>query len=375
MYINKTIAERNWKGLKSQIGIENMTRLTIAISVYNRRKTFERMLSSLLRSKMDFDDLTINIRIYDDCSDEFTENEIKDAFPYKIDYYRHDKNRGADYNMGFVYRDFLDKGDDILFNADSDLIYDENWLSAVLDYLPQTDGVLSLFNTPAHPFGRMEGELGIKDTVGNAGTAMTRSTVEMICNNIKETESYNSLDWNWCGLLQSKGKKIYCTTRSYVQHIGIDGFNSGKGVMDIGENFDVNSLTNGRILGDVLFEYVSDMNTSRSEKRTFYYLFPYDKVPYGSRVVIYGAGVVGRDYLKQIELCDYCKEIVCVDKNYDKHVNVCNPDILKTIDCDFVVIAANLLHIRNEMKRDILELNPLLDEKLVDISPRIFRYY
>ena len=346
--------------------------LTIGITVYNRQEMLNRTIHSLLNSQLNNDDFYINIRVYDDCSTEFTEEYIKSLFPMNIDYYRHEKNHGADYNMGFMYRRFLETGDDVLFNCDSDLIFDKNWLSAISQYLFQTDGVLSLFNTSSHPIKNKYGELCTKESVGNAGTVMTRQIVKNICESIDENEMQYSLDWNWCSLLNASKIKIYCTTRSYVQHIGINGFNSGNSGMDIGMGFQVDGAINGQILGDVLFDVVN--NYSQDDCRNFYYLFPFEKLLPGKRVVIYGAGVVGRDYINQLVACNYCSQLTVVDGQYQNHPDAYSPDILNEIDYDFVVVAANLISVRREMVSNILSINPSVKHKIIDIPARIIRY-
>lgn len=350
-----------------------MHTVTVGITVYNRKKILERSVDSLLNSALKQRNCRCNIRVYDDCSDEYAESDVRAMFPVDIDYYRHDTNHGADFNMGFMYRSFLESGDDILFNADSDLIYSRDWLEAILLYLPKTDGILSLFNSPSHEWIKEEDGLCIKGTVGNAGTVMTRSAVNTICKNIRVDETENSLDWNWCGLFSKLGKKIYCTSKSYVQHIGYNGFNSLSGRMDIGAGFQVDSIINGQILGDVLYDITTQYNKRCNDIRSFYYLFPFDKVPNGKKVVLYGNGVVGKDYAIQLESSRYCNELIRVDRNYHNQPNVFSPDILKDIDCDYVVIAVNFINVREEIKKDILKINPQLNNKIIDVACRIIR--
>ena len=47
------------------------------------------------------------------------------------------------------------------------------------------------------------------------------------------------------------------------------------------------------------------------------YLFPYEKIPQGSRIIIYGAGDVGQEYLQQMQITGYCSVIAFIDKAYD----------------------------------------------------------
>lgn len=45
------------------------------------------------------------------------------------------------------------------------------------------------------------------------------------------------------------------------------------------------------------------------------YLFPFNKVPQGVRVILYGAGNVGKAYFEQIKKINYCEIIAWVDQN------------------------------------------------------------
>ena len=73
------------------------------------------------------------------------------------------------------------------------------------------------------------------------------------------------------------------------------------------------------------------------------YVFPYEMIPYGAKVAIYGAGNVGNEYIRQILGNKYC-DIVCVaDKNYCNLVSckirLCAPYELQHFVFDYIVIA------------------------------------
>ena len=44
-----------------------------------------------------------------------------------------------------------------------------------------------------------------------------------------------------------------------------------------------------------------------------YYLFPYGEVKPKSRIILFGMGVVGREYFKQIVRTNYCEIVFAVD--------------------------------------------------------------
>ena len=76
---------------------------------------------------------------------------------------------------------------------------------------------------------------------------------------------------------------------------------------------------------------------------TYKYLFPFEKVPQGSKILIYGAGVLGQEYLNQLTLTHYCEVVGFVDKNAEAYKNTTFPvwqaQNIAMIDFDYVVIA------------------------------------
>jgi len=97
---------------------------------------------------------------------------------------------------------------------------------------------------------------------------------------------------------------------------------------------------------------------------SYSYIFPYGQVPKGSSIVIYGAGMVGRDYLAQAQQDSNYTILYIVDKNYKEikelhGVEVCDPQRLyKTEDYDYIIVASytfvdSILH--NLWKMDIHE--------------------
>ncbi|MCL2078869.1 MAG: FkbM family methyltransferase [Oscillospiraceae bacterium] len=76
------------------------------------------------------------------------------------------------------------------------------------------------------------------------------------------------------------------------------------------------------------------------------YAFPFDKIQKGSKIALYGAGLVGKQYLEQIQNTDYCEVLCIIDRNYAKirtrsGFDVVSPDWLRQPDkYDYVVIAS-----------------------------------
>lgn len=339
-------------------------KITLGITTYNRIDLLKRMIQSLYASNIN--GINYTIRIYDDCSDQYGIEDLQQMFPEEVTIYRHEWNHGADYNMGFMYRSFLETEDDILFNCDSDLIFSRNWLQKGLALIEKSEGVLSLFNSCSHEIDvDMDNGLCIKKSVGNAGTLMTREAIKLICSYINEEDSYLALDVNWSKLFQNKGIKLYATKQSLVQHIGIYGFNSSKGSFDYGKDFIVDSIINGQVINDTLNE-ANIRKSQNKEIRKLYYLFPFDKVCQGAKIIIYGAGIVGQDYLQQIRITQYCNIVAVVDQAYTDLHGVRSPEEIKNIECDCVLIAAHYASVRESMRNDILKIDNRLQQKLID---------
>ena len=99
------------------------------------------------------------------------------------------------------------------------------------------------------------------------------------------------------------------------------------------------------------------------------WVFPYEKVPMKSRVIIYGAGSVGTDYVRQLLHTKYCKELYVVDKNYLNCRNaysytVQSPEVITEIEFDYIVISILNEKIQKEI-RQMLNSMGVEDKKIV----------
>lgn len=232
-------------------------KITIGITTYNRKAMLERMARSLHES--DLSRATCHIRVYDDCSSEYGYDFLKKLFPDAVSITINETNKRSDQNIFSMYKDFLATGDEYFFNADSDLIFNKEWLNFILDNFDKTDGILSVFNTVNHKEKKKDADpLFIqKVDIGSAGTFFSRERMEQIVSSVQETDSLH-LDWDYSARFTSMGIRILCSKDSYVQHIGLAGQNSVSSMADFGEGFVVDSITNGQILNDVLLEITKE---------------------------------------------------------------------------------------------------------------------
>lgn len=253
-------------------------RITIGITVYNRLHYVKMMCLSLKNSTALG---RCAIRIYDDSSSEFKPDVVINEFPFVTEYRRREHNLGADNNMHQMYMDFLETGDDVLVNCDSDMLFRTDWVNKLFELLPLTDGVLSLYNSALHlPSASLEigrEKLVRKESLGAAGTVFTREIVQSIVENVKPSFKY---DWDWSNYLSSKGIRLLVTEDSYIQHIGIRGENCDACMsIDYGLHFyplDEDTLK----LNVAFFEQLVAANQTAVEQKNLYYYFKFQTKKY-----------------------------------------------------------------------------------------------
>lgn len=200
-----------------------------------------------------------HIRIYDDCSTEFSITELKKWFPNAIEIIQRKQNIGPDRNLRQMYVDFLSSDDDILVTMDSDLICRPDWLNFTKKHFDDTSGVLSLYNSKRHKPTRkiiMNGEVFLeKNHIGAAGSILSRKVIQEIVNQLPPSDSF---DWAWSGLLRQKGVPILVSNDSYFQHIGLIGYNcDGKNTIDYGVRFHPIHDLNKKLLSDFKSEFMN----------------------------------------------------------------------------------------------------------------------
>lgn len=103
------------------------------------------------------------------------------------------------------------------------------------------------------------------------------------------------------------------------------------------------------------------------------YLFPYEKIPYGSKILIYGAGDVGQEYLQQLLLSHYCEVVGFLDRAYDKYpqmvVQIYPVEDVQTLSFDYVVLAFKMgAHVR-AVTQTLMDFGVARD-KIIYIEPR-----
>lgn len=106
--------------------------------------------------------------------------------------------------------------------------------------------------------------------------------------------------------------------------------------------------------------------------------FPFERIPRGSRVIIYGSGAIGESYVKQIDYTGYCKVTALLDRNTDVWNNnsrkrdriVClEPSAIENMEglYDYIVIASRGGKNMRDMKNTLLSAG-IPEERIVSYT-------
>lgn len=209
--------------------------LAIGIPVHNRRPLVEFNAFSLSRMEVPqgFD---LRLIVLDDASTEFKSDFLRGIYPAHAKVIRRDVHSGgADLATVDLLGRLVAEDTDAVMILDSDFIMRADIVRAIAEYLPCTDGLLSLFNTDSHRVHQEHGALLLKRTIGAAGTVWTRSLAAQVLDNVPGGDNW---DWRFCEYLRGRGTRIFCLRNSALQHLGFaDGQNSNLRRGDFGNGF------------------------------------------------------------------------------------------------------------------------------------------
>lgn len=102
------------------------------------------------------------------------------------------------------------------------------------------------------------------------------------------------------------------------------------------------------------------------------FLVPYEIIPVMSKIVLYGAGSVGRSFHGQLEYSNYCKIVAWCDKDFLKYKNmgVVSIDELKDKEFDYILIATSSEKVKTEMMKDIISVLKCPCDKILWKKPK-----
>lgn len=97
--------------------------------------------------------------------------------------------------------------------------------------------------------------------------------------------------------------------------------------------------------------------------------FPFDKIPYGSKLVIYGAGEAGKTIYSILEAINYCEVVLWVDSEYQKKqeekLPISAPEDIKEYIYDGILVAVEDRYVFEEIKKHIDKLAITQKNKII----------
>lgn len=119
-------------------------------------------------------------------------------------------------------------------------------------------------------------------------------------------------------------------------------------------------------------EYLMDKAKNKVEQET-QYLFPYSEIEKNSRIMIYGAGKVGRAFYQQIKKTQYCHIEAWVDKKermYDG-CTIYRPEEADWEKCEKIVIAIEKESIAKDIENTLIDEYHVAKRKIIWESPAL----
>lgn len=108
------------------------------------------------------------------------------------------------------------------------------------------------------------------------------------------------------------------------------------------------------------------------------YLFRSQQVPLKSRILIYGAGRVGQDYMQQLQADNKYEIVGIADKNAKNIMglgNVCTLDEILNLDFDTIILATANRDLAVQMERGLVRLGIEKEKILWEKPISIFEYF
>ena len=104
------------------------------------------------------------------------------------------------------------------------------------------------------------------------------------------------------------------------------------------------------------------------------YVFPTDDIPQGAKVIVYGAGTVGKAYIREFKLNHYVEVVACIDRNYENMnaymgIDIVPANELKNMEYDFLIIAIFDEDAAMEIKADLMKKHNIDEKKIYWRNP------
>lgn len=106
-------------------------------------------------------------------------------------------------------------------------------------------------------------------------------------------------------------------------------------------------------------------------------VFPFEYIDKNSKVIIYGLGTIGRGYIEQVQVTNWCEIVGVSDVNCEMKVqgySFLRFDQLDSMDADYIVIAIATISVVRQVYKQLIELG-IPDSKIISTLNRTHQNY
>ncbi|MDR1952226.1 MAG: glycosyltransferase family 2 protein [Elusimicrobiota bacterium] len=223
-------------------------KLFIAIPVYNRKEYLEITARSLYEcSNVD----KAEIVVFNDCSDEFDENYLKELFNRpNTKIINADEKIDIDIHYYNIMKYFIKTDCDVLAILDSDLLLRPDAIDYIFNNFNKTDGFLGLYNSELHRDLFFDGEFVYKEDVGFAGICVSKKVLSDFI--LRQDPKARAIDFKFSDFLLDNNIRITVAKNCLAQHIGFDGEHCSDTSVEFSANFIPASDFNKEIINKLL---------------------------------------------------------------------------------------------------------------------------
>ena len=138
-----------------------------------------------------------------------------------------------------------------------------------------------------------------------------------------------------------------------------NNFKYYENVCDVLANYKCYGELKGMIIEQVCLNILSKISAiSCNDFQVARYYYPHMSEIQGKRIVIYGAGVVGKDYYAQISRYTDCHIVAWTDAYVEKYdysyIRLCDVNKLREMDFDILIIAVKSEKVANEIRNELM---------------------
>lgn len=109
-----------------------------------------------------------------------------------------------------------------------------------------------------------------------------------------------------------------------------------------------------------------------------YYLFPFSAVKPNAKILIYGAGKAGKNYLNQVRSTGYCTVLCMVDKNYEMisidNIDVVSLEEIEKYEYDYIVLSQIDDGTRGMIEEELVSYYGIARERIINCHARMLEW-